>query len=252
VGRFVSADTIAPGKADPQNRNRYSYTLNNPLRWVDPSGHCVEDYEKTSAGCRQYLNDHGWSDILGDWAYDELSLFVASIQDMKRAMGWLMADYKSAMTGNGTKRLQARIADQSETNPNLAGEMNPNEPGVLKMNIYRKNAFYNYDGSRRDITSIKGLFVHEQAHVWDHASGKALSNGLADAVQGRWETDTGTGHKRWRTVDPMPSKGGEGGPQEDWAETVMVMVYGNHERADAPVSATRSQYVHQAAQAVTP
>jgi RHS repeat-associated protein len=38
IGRFISADTIVPNPADPQNFNRYSYCLNNPLKYVDPSG----------------------------------------------------------------------------------------------------------------------------------------------------------------------------------------------------------------------
>ena len=40
LGRFLSADTIVPGYANPQNLNRYSYVLNNPLKYIDPSGHC--------------------------------------------------------------------------------------------------------------------------------------------------------------------------------------------------------------------
>src|SRR5690606_35230829 len=43
IGRFVSADTIVPNPADPQSFNRYSYTLNNPLRYTDPTGHCTGD-----------------------------------------------------------------------------------------------------------------------------------------------------------------------------------------------------------------
>lgn len=39
LGRFLSADTVAPEKAAPQRRNRYSYTRNNPLTYIDPSGH---------------------------------------------------------------------------------------------------------------------------------------------------------------------------------------------------------------------
>jgi RHS repeat-associated protein len=38
-GRFLSADTIVPGAANPQAYNRYSYVLGNPLRYTDPSGH---------------------------------------------------------------------------------------------------------------------------------------------------------------------------------------------------------------------
>ena len=42
IGRFISADTVVPYPANPQNFNRYSYFLNNPLKYVDPSGHIVE------------------------------------------------------------------------------------------------------------------------------------------------------------------------------------------------------------------
>jgi RHS repeat-associated protein len=39
IGRFISADTIVPNPANPQSLNRYSYCLNNPLKYIDPSGH---------------------------------------------------------------------------------------------------------------------------------------------------------------------------------------------------------------------
>jgi RHS repeat-associated protein len=38
IGRFISADTIIPNPANPQSYNRYSYCLNNPLKYIDPSG----------------------------------------------------------------------------------------------------------------------------------------------------------------------------------------------------------------------
>jgi len=40
IGGFISADWIVPGDGyDPQMLNRYSYVRNNPLIYVDPSGH---------------------------------------------------------------------------------------------------------------------------------------------------------------------------------------------------------------------
>jgi len=42
LGRFVQADTIVPQPGNPQALNRYSYTLNNPLKYNDPTGHWVE------------------------------------------------------------------------------------------------------------------------------------------------------------------------------------------------------------------
>jgi RHS repeat-associated protein len=39
LGRFLSADTIVPQPTNPQAFNRYSYVINNPLKYVDPTGH---------------------------------------------------------------------------------------------------------------------------------------------------------------------------------------------------------------------
>jgi RHS repeat-associated protein len=39
LGRFTSPDTIVPDPSNPQALNRYSYVLNNPMIYTDPSGH---------------------------------------------------------------------------------------------------------------------------------------------------------------------------------------------------------------------
>ena len=39
IGRFISADTVVQSPYNPQTLNRYSYCLNNPLKYTDPSGH---------------------------------------------------------------------------------------------------------------------------------------------------------------------------------------------------------------------
>ncbi len=42
LNRFVQPDSIVPQPGNPQDLNRYSYTRNNPLKFVDPTGHsCV-------------------------------------------------------------------------------------------------------------------------------------------------------------------------------------------------------------------
>ena len=42
IGRFISADILVQDLASPQTLNRYSYVLNNPLKFIDPTGHKVE------------------------------------------------------------------------------------------------------------------------------------------------------------------------------------------------------------------
>ncbi|MBI2849753.1 MAG: RHS repeat-associated core domain-containing protein [Chloroflexi bacterium] len=41
IGRFISPDTIVQNPGNPQGLNRYSYVVNNPLRYTDPTGHWI-------------------------------------------------------------------------------------------------------------------------------------------------------------------------------------------------------------------
>jgi RHS repeat-associated protein len=50
LGRFLSPDSIVPGAANPQAWNRYSYGLNNPSRYTDPSGHMAVG-DTNEGGC---------------------------------------------------------------------------------------------------------------------------------------------------------------------------------------------------------
>src|SRR5207247_637341 len=38
IGRFISADTATGGQGDLQSQNRYAYVMNNPYKYVDPTG----------------------------------------------------------------------------------------------------------------------------------------------------------------------------------------------------------------------
>ena len=43
TNRMASPDPIIPNPANPQSFNRYSYSYNNPVRYVDPDGHSPRD-----------------------------------------------------------------------------------------------------------------------------------------------------------------------------------------------------------------
>ncbi len=59
LGRFISPDSIVQAPFDPQTLNRYSYCRNNPVIYIDPSGHWF-----------------GWNNIVGAI----ISAVVAGIQ----------------------------------------------------------------------------------------------------------------------------------------------------------------------------
>jgi RHS repeat-associated protein len=39
INRWIQPDTIVPNAGSPQSLNRFSYSYNNPLKYVDPDGH---------------------------------------------------------------------------------------------------------------------------------------------------------------------------------------------------------------------
>ena len=65
VGRFIQADPIIAMQANPQALDRYGYVLNNPLVYVDPTGHKACSYTDGNGRCivdESLPNDEGGSE----------------------------------------------------------------------------------------------------------------------------------------------------------------------------------------------
>ena len=82
LGRFISADPFVQDPTNTQSFNRYSYVLNNPLRYTDPTGYW-------SFG--DFLDDifDGIGDILGGIV--GLAFGVAGAKILGQITGWSTA-----------------------------------------------------------------------------------------------------------------------------------------------------------------
>jgi RHS repeat-associated protein len=120
IGRFVSADTIVPKPFDPQTLNRYAYTANNPLIYIDPEGH---HYGSTSPGGEvdwggEYAdgttNDAGWAEPdPGGTAWGDYYSAPPTVID---------EDYTVSVTQyENTVVVQTQVAVITDDNPVLVG-----------------------------------------------------------------------------------------------------------------------------------
>jgi RHS repeat-associated protein len=59
LGRFMSADSLIPDPTYSQSYNRYSYVLNNPLEYTDPTGHANPCLVDPKPGCAFHVTGGG-------------------------------------------------------------------------------------------------------------------------------------------------------------------------------------------------
>ena len=102
LGRWLSADTIVPGPANPQSLNRYSYVYNNPCKYIDPSGHVgvcfnggprpgdADEDNKTTLG--QLCDELGAEGLLGE----EWVIYNNRVKDIKKAYKFIMEELERA------------------------------------------------------------------------------------------------------------------------------------------------------------
>jgi len=93
MGKFTQPDTVIKEIYNPQNLNRYSYVLNNPYKYTDPSGHYeCNGYE----GCYSY--DYGFVNFVAGGSFDEgdtignqFGFTTGKNSDIKYSHQWISA-----------------------------------------------------------------------------------------------------------------------------------------------------------------
>ena len=94
IAHFTQADTIIPNPANSQTSNRYAYVNNNPVKYLDPSGHWVcEGDNCTTSGGGGDINEEDYIKLIKDnfdweieglnWSLNELEIIWQAGHDIK-------------------------------------------------------------------------------------------------------------------------------------------------------------------------
>ncbi|MFD2746938.1 polymorphic toxin-type HINT domain-containing protein [Paenibacillus yanchengensis] len=70
IGRFINEDTYEGNSGNPLSLNLYTYVQNNPLRYIDPSGHWCESAAKDSSGKSLYSHAGDCNSPTSNWSAD--------------------------------------------------------------------------------------------------------------------------------------------------------------------------------------
>ena len=215
LGRFLSADTIVPSPANPQSLNRYAYTLNNPLRYTDPTGHIANNpNELTRADeiLQILLNDYDvtidkdWGMIIGSfwnpgsWELAELETVLKGVNDLAKLMG-------------GAKQFRDNLGGVQM----MRKAMNTPGQATAHKVWLRSIGSGGFSGQWEGVWTV----VHELAHTWDAVNNWQFSKELEKYTRGK------TTRRHGYNYGGTPPKGADANftREEDWAESVTAFVY---------------------------
>jgi RHS repeat-associated protein len=117
IGRFISADSYQGDIASPASLNRYSYVLNNPYRYVDPTGHFQSEAQEAA---REAALAGGAA--TGAGAAGLTILYWVGGAGTAGALGWLAGSWiNDNLVGDGIQRWLGDPAENRPGDPALMG-----------------------------------------------------------------------------------------------------------------------------------
>ena len=100
LGRFLQADPYVQFPGNLQNHNRYSYVMNNPLSYTDPSGHFIFALSALIIASQQSMTWYATAALFGSAAFGDALVQGASFEQALRS-GILSGISAAAFSGIG-------------------------------------------------------------------------------------------------------------------------------------------------------
>jgi RHS repeat-associated protein len=192
LGRFLQADTIVPGAGNPQAYDRYAYTLNNPIKYIDPSGHLscsaahVADGDCSDATLENILSDvYGVSLVegnLGNFSEEEIRAIyraVVAVGDKFRQLGDELASGEAFKNNFGYTIIVKGNKAADGTSGGLSTECQGIGTGGCTTNANLINFVEMSGSSTNDISRMEHNVVHEFGHSYDMSLGYGPRNDMS-------------------------------------------------------------------------
>jgi hypothetical protein len=192
LNRWSQPDTIVPNPFNPQTLNRYSYGNNNPLIFVDPSGHaavynqpCPDGIcDITAFKLEAYTSAldyyYGWN-LEGEWELDEVMEVWDTAQEIE--------EYVDKLTGGKGKEWMKEQLGDTDIKHRGPGE----HPFLSDVPENYSNTMPWWTGLENNTIYLSEnwtdeVLIHEFGHIWDINTGYpslvGVVGGLADGLNG--------------------------------------------------------------------
>ncbi len=183
LGRFTQPDSLIPDPYNPQSLNRYSYVLNNPMRYTDPTGHeecetdmCDEAGEDDRSELISEIREYGVT-VTGSFSKAELEE-VKGVLDAygdyignDRFVDLLASGIRFAHPGNDLLNIHRTRESVS------VGWFDAQQAIMLPNSTFDPLPTYDYRNIVPDPSDIPGVLIgHEVGHII--RDGLLRSNGV--------------------------------------------------------------------------